>query len=240
MCVLESYGSILNFLWAAVPSLKDGKAPADVFLSRAVPFCPHTCLENGSTCWESWAACWAWWAALWWSYTPQRTRRSPLWRKWLPSWRSLVRSRPCFPSGGWAVQTARCALCLSFEFFSPSCRFLGLCCDPPGSLLPPDLLPRTPLRPEQHPHLPHHLLRYRRLLRVLSQGLGNCHQGLLCWPACAAAPTDVDPGHHPGGVHHHTDQLPQQVPRHFQHLFGVPHLLRAVHHHRHHHFHHPL
>lgn len=171
---------------------------------------------------------------------PQRTRRSPLWRKWLPSWRSRVCSQPWFSPRGWAVQTAPSGHCWSFEFFSPSCRFPGLCCHPPGSLLPPDLLPCTSLWPEQHPRLPHHLLRYRCLLRVLSQGLGNCHQGLLCWPACAAAPTDLDPGHHAGGIHHHADQLPQQVSRHFQHLFGVPHLLRAVHHHRHHHFHHPL
>lgn len=97
------------------------------------------------------------------------------------------------------------ACCSVLSYFSLSFRFPRLCHDPLGSLLPLDLLPRPPLWPEKHPHLPHHLLRYWCLLCVLSQGPGYCHQGLLCWTACAAAPIDMDPGHHAGGIHHYTN-----------------------------------
>lgn len=206
ICVLVSPEGILYLILATVPSLKDFlKAPVDVFLSRAVPSCLHICLESGSTCWESWAACSASWAAPWWWYMPQRMRRSPLWMKCLLSWKSQVHRRSCFLSWGWAAQSAPHAHRSVLSYFSPSSRFPRLCCSPFGCLLPPDLLPRTALWPEQHPHLPHHLLRYWCFLRVLSQGPGYCHQGLLCWPACAAAPIDVDPSHHAGGIHHDTN-----------------------------------
>lgn len=80
-----------------------------------------------------------------------------------PGTQQLVVSVP-----GWAEHVPPHTRCSVLSYCSLLSRFPRLWCNPLGCLLPPDLLPRTPLWPEQHPHLPHHLLRYWCLLRVLS------------------------------------------------------------------------